>query len=66
MRKFRSVIFINTSPAEEGVHLLKPLNEIEHMEDDSEEGFLKRYIGRPHSVENVTLADWAAWYDSCD
>ena len=39
------------------------------MEDDSEEihtgGLLKRYIERPHTLENVTLADWAAWYDVC-
>ena len=64
------MIFINTSPPEERVHLLSELlSEIEHMEDDSKEihagGLLKWYVERPHSVENVTLADWAAWYDSC-
>ena len=38
MRKAsRSVIFINTSPAAERVELLKPLSEIETMQDDSEE-----------------------------
>ena len=38
MRKAsRSVIFINTSPPAERVELLKPLSEIENMEDDSEE-----------------------------
>ena len=26
---------------------------------------LKWYIERPASLQNVTLADWAAWYDSC-
>jgi hypothetical protein len=40
------------------------------MPDDSEEihtgGLLKRYTERPKCVQNVTLADWAAWYDSCD
>ena len=41
------------------------------MPDECEEihfgGLLKRYSERPVSVENVTLADWAAWYDnSCD
>ena len=39
------------------------------MPDESEEihsgGLLKRYIERPASLQNVTLADWAAWYDSC-
>ena len=39
------------------------------MPDESEEihsgGLLKQYIERPASLQNVTLADWAAWYDSC-
>ena len=70
MRKSsREVIFINTTPPEERVQLLKPLNEIEEMDDDSEEvhssGLLNRYIQRPASLENISLADWAALYDSC-
>ena len=39
------------------------------MPDESEEiysgGLLKRYIKRPVTLQNVTLADWAAWYGSC-
>ena len=70
MRKSsRNVVFINTSPPAERVELLKPLSEIEKMSDESEEihsgGLLKRYIERPVSLQNITLADWAAWYDSC-
>ena len=70
MRKSsREVIFINTTPPEERVQLLKPMNEIEEMDDDSEEvhssGLLNRYIQRPASLENISLADWAALYDSC-
>ena len=70
MRKAsREVIFINTSPPEDRVELLKPLNDIKDMEDDCEEiytgGLLKRYSKRPIRFEHVTLADWAAWYDSC-
>ena len=69
MRKFsRQVVFINTSPPEERVQLLKPLQEIDDMEDDSDEvyasGLIKRYIKRPVKLENLSLADWAAWYDS--
>ena len=45
------------------------MSEIEEMEDECEEihsgGLLKRYVERPASLQNVTLADWAAWYDSC-
>ena len=48
MRKSsRQVVFINTSPPENRVHLLKPIKDIIDMDDDSEEiyatGLLKRY-----------------------
>ena len=71
MRKSsRQVVFINTSPPENRVHLLKAINDINALEDDLEEiyatGLLKRYTKRPISLEHVSLADWAAWYDSCD
>ena len=51
----RQVVFINTAPPDERVHPLKPVNDI----------FLQRYAKRPFSLEHLTLADWAAWYDSC-
>ena len=39
------------------------------MSDESEEihsgGLLKRYVERPDCLKNITLADWAAWCDSC-
>ena len=62
MRKAsRQVIFINTSPPEERVELLKPLDDIKDMEDDCEDiytnGLIKRYTMRTSSLENVTLAD---------
>jgi hypothetical protein len=70
MRKSsRQVVFINTSPPEDRVQLLKPLQEINDMEDDSDEvyasGLITRYTKRPAKLENLSLADWAAWYDSC-
>ena len=69
MRKSsREVIFVNTSPPGDRVELLKPMNEIQEMEDECDEihsgGILKRYAERPASLQNATLADWAAWYDS--
>ncbi|CAB3987663.1 Hypothetical predicted protein [Paramuricea clavata] len=71
MRKSsRQVVFINTSPPEDRVQLLKPLQEINDLEDDSRSdeiyasGLIKRYTKRPARLENVSLADWAAWYDS--
>ena len=61
MRKSsREVIFINTTSPEERVQLLKPMNEIEELDDDSEEvhssGLLNRYIQRPASLENISIA----------
>ena len=39
------------------------------MEDDCEDiytnGLIKRYTMRTSTLKNITLADWAAWYDMC-
>ena len=43
---------MNTSPPAERVESLKPFSEIENNE-------------RPECMQNITLPDWAAWYDSC-
>jgi hypothetical protein len=68
MRKSsRQVVFINTSPPENRVQLLKSMQEISDMEDDSDDvyasGLVKHYTKRPAKLENLSLADWAAWYD---
>ena len=68
MRKAsRQVVFVNTSPPEERVKLLKCFSDIKEMEDDCEEiyasSLLDRYAKRPAQLEQLTLADWAAWYD---
>ena len=70
MRKSsRQIIFIHTSPPDERVELLKPIEDIKEMDDDSEEiyttGLFKRCYTHPPKLENLTLADWAAWYDNC-
>ena len=69
MRSSREVIFIPTALSEERVQLLKPTNEIQELDDDSEEvyasGLLNRYMQRSPSLENISLAHWAAYYDSC-
>ena len=67
-KSWREVIFIPTAPADEIVQLLKTMNEIEELDDGPEEahmsGLLKRYIQIPASLENISLADWAAYHDS--
>ena len=56
-----------TSPPEERVELLKPLDGIKEMGDNCEEiypsSLLKRYSKCPTNLEHFTLADWVAWYD---
>ena len=69
MRKpSRQITFIITSPSAERVQLLKPMNEIEQLENDSNDvhtgSLLKSYIQRPSSLDHVTLSHWVAWYDS--
>ena len=65
-RSSREVIFVNTSPARERLHLLKSMEEINKMSDDCEEvncsSLITKYSQRPLSLENVTLADFAALY----
>ncbi|MES9882338.1 MAG: AAA family ATPase [Sedimenticola sp.] len=63
----RQVVFIPTSEPENRTCLLKSLEVIETLEDDDEQvasgSIITRYTNRRHSLENVSLADWAAWYD---
>ena len=56
------VLFINTAPPNERVQLLKPINDID-CEDVYTTGLLQRYAKGTASLEHLTLADWAAWYD---
>ena len=68
MRKSsRQVVFINTCPPKDRVQMLKPFENIKEVDDEDEDvytsGLFKRYTSRPANLEDVTLADWAAWYD---
>ena len=59
MRKvLRQIIFINTSPPDERVEFLKPIEDIKEMDDDSKEicttGLLQRYCKHPPKLENLT------------
>lgn len=69
MRKAsRQVVFINTSTPSDRINVLKPLSDIKEMDDDCEDSYtgnlIKRYTKCPVSLEHLTLADWAAWYDT--
>ncbi|XP_070537059.1 uncharacterized protein [Ptychodera flava] len=65
-RASRDVIFVNTSPPNDRVILLKPLDEIQNMPanatDIESDNILKKYERRPKALEKLCLADFAAWY----
>ena len=62
----RKVVFINTAAKEDRVSLLKPISQIEGMEDDSEDIFqtspIDRYAARPDSHADLCLAEFAVNY----
>ena len=54
----RKVVFINTAAKEDRVSLLKPITQIQDMEEDSEDiyqtSLIDRYSGRPDNIGNVS------------
>ena len=61
----RKVVFINTAAKEDRVSLLKPINQIQDMDDYSEDyqtSLIDRYAARPDRLNNMCLAEFAANY----
>ena len=65
----RSVVFLNTRPQAKRFKMLKPLNEIESMDDAETDIFLHNiidyYSARPSSMETMSLHYFASWYKKC-
>ena len=63
-RSSRKVVFINTSPPDERVVMLKPMHVLEEMKDDSthvESGNIKTlYEQRPKTLNKLCLADFVS------
>jgi exonuclease III len=63
----RQVHFVNTSPPDQRIHILKPLDILNTLPDDSTEvtctGLIERYANRPEILKKITLAEFAAWFD---
>ena len=59
-------MFINSSPKEERVSMLKSVCQLEKMDKESEDiyqtSLIYRYAARPDSLENLCLAEFAANY----
>ena len=66
-RSSREFQFINTSDPDEGTFLLKSMDKIKELPDNSidieSDNIIKRYQRRPKQMENVCLADFVAWYN---
>ena len=66
-RSSRRVIFVNTSPIEKRVSLLKPKHVLDEMEDEDDNIFMtspsERYSARPDDLENMCYAEFAATYE---
>ena len=62
----RKVVFVNTSPKQERVSLLKPADQLANLDTDSEDiyqtSLIDRYAARPDSLNNICLAEFAANY----
>ena len=66
-RSSREFQFINTSDPDERTFLLKSMDKIKKLPDNSidieSDNVIKRYQRRPKKLENVCLADFVAWYN---
>ncbi|XP_078342943.1 uncharacterized protein LOC144628684 [Oculina patagonica] len=66
-RSSREFQFINTSDPEERTFLLKTMDKLQELPDNSEDiesdNLIKRYQRRPKQMEELCLADFAAWYN---
>jgi DNA replication protein DnaC len=63
----RKVVFINTSPPAERVNLLKSQQQLDQLDENSDDiecsNDIQRYSERPQDMENVTLAEFIAFYE---
>ena len=66
-RSSREFQFVNTSDPDERTFLLKSMDRIKELPDNSidieSDNVIKRYQRRPKKLENVCLADFVAWYN---
>ncbi|XP_076081637.1 uncharacterized protein LOC143052478 [Mytilus galloprovincialis] len=63
----RKVIFINTSPPQERLILLKSYSDLEDMSKSStdveSDNWIKRYERRPKALDKWCLADFVSWFE---
>ena len=66
-RSIREFQFISTSPPDERTFLLKKLDQLKELPDNSHDiesdNIIKRHQRRPKQLENLCLADFVAWFN---
>ena len=66
-RSTRDFQFMNTSHPDERTFLLKKLDKIKELPDNSceieSDNIIQRYQRRPKQLENICLADFVAWFN---
>ena len=66
-RSSREFQFVNTSDPDERTFLLKSMDRIKELPDNSidieSDNVIKRYQRRPKKLENVCVADFVVWYN---
>lgn len=66
-RSSRDFQFISTSPPDERAFLLKKLDKLKELPDNStdieSDNIIKRYQRRPKQLERLCLADFVAWFN---
>jgi hypothetical protein len=62
----RDCIFVPTGPPDERIIFVKTESELRNLDSDSTDigarGLLDHYVQRPDEIQDICLADFAAWY----
>ena len=66
-RSSRCVQFVNNNLPEDRVFLLKPSPILQSIDDNDENiaqtNIITKYDNRPKTLENISLAEYVAWYN---
>ncbi|WAR10125.1 hypothetical protein MAR_035201, partial [Mya arenaria] len=69
LQSSRTVVYLNTRPVENRYRMLRPISEINELENDETNVFVYNlidyYCSRPDNMEMMSLMYFASWYTKC-
>lgn len=69
LQSSRTVVYLNTRPVENRYRMLRPISEINELENDDTNVFVHNlidyYCSRPDNMEMMSLLYFASWYTKC-